>query len=139
MNELENIFVSEKKQGKISIKVTFKPNSQGQNRQKSYHFNTANNDTRSDNKKSIRKYCEEQEKPVVFKSHLKNYTTENFWDVIKGDLPATTKADIEKYRSLVLNPFSHYNTERHKIKSELDSAIQSVKSLKQELNRFVSI
>lgn len=92
--------------------------------------------TRSAFEKAARKYCEEKEKLVVFRSHLKNYTTENFWDVIKNDLPATTKANIEKYRSLVLNPFSHYNTELHELKSELANAIQAVKDLKQELNNL---
>ncbi|MEA3544534.1 MAG: AAA family ATPase [Thermodesulfobacteriota bacterium] len=100
LNELENIFVAKKKQGKTAIKVTFKPNRQGQNKPKNYHFSTIKNDAR---------------------------TAEN-------DLPATTKANIEKYRSLVLNPFSHYNTERHEIKSELVNAIQAVKDLKQELS-----
>jgi len=33
----------------------------------------------------------------------------------------------------VLNAFSHYNTERHEIKTELESAIQAVEKLKQEL------
>ena len=31
-----------------------------------------------------------------------------------------------------LNAFSHYNTERHKIKTELVNAIQAVKNLKEE-------
>ena len=45
LNELEIFFVSDKKQGKTAIKITFKPNRQGQSKIKSHHFNTATNDT----------------------------------------------------------------------------------------------
>ncbi|MCD6390206.1 MAG: AAA family ATPase, partial [Desulfobulbaceae bacterium] len=64
---------------------------------------------RSAFEKIIRNHCEKKKKPVVFKSQLKKYTTEDFWKVIKNDLATTTKADVERYRALVLNPFSHYN------------------------------
>ncbi len=89
--------------------------------------------TRSAFEKLIRKHCEKKKKAVVFKSRLKDYTTEDFWKVIKDDLPAQTCADIETYRPLVLNAFSHYNTERHEIKPELENTIQTVKALKEEL------
>jgi len=90
---------------------------------------------RSAFEKMIRKYCEKKEKKVVFKSRLKDYTTQNFWDVIKSQLPTSVKSDIEKYRALVLNPFSHYNTEQHEIGKELQCAIQAVKNLKSELDK----
>lgn len=86
--------------------------------------------------KIIRTHCEKKKKKIVFKSKLKNYNTENFWDVIKSDIKNKTKTDIEKYRALVLNPFSHYNTERHEIKAELGDAITVVKKLKQELAKL---
>ena len=70
---------------------------------------------------------------AVFKPQLKKYTAEDFWKVIKVDLDETMNADIEKYRALVLNPFSHYNTERHEIRTELQNAIQAMKGLKNEL------
>jgi len=34
------------------------------------------------------------------------------------------------------NAFSHYNTERHEIKTELASAMQAVKNLKVELGKL---
>jgi len=71
---------------------------------------------------------------VVFKSKLRKYTTQDFWNVIKSDMSNQIKSDIEKYRALVLNPFSHYNTESHEIGRELRNAIQAVKNLKGELN-----
>ena len=90
--------------------------------------------TRSAFEKIIRKYCEKKNKLVVFKSRLKAYTTEDFWKVIKDDVAQATKADIEKYRTLVLNPFSHYNTEQHEIGTELQNAIQAVKDLKNNVD-----
>jgi len=81
----------------------------------------------------IRKYCEKEEKKVVFKSKLKSYTTEDFWNVIKSEVDAKVKSDIETYRALVLNPFSHYNTEAHEIRGELENAIKTVKDLKEQL------
>lgn len=89
--------------------------------------------TRSAFEKLIRKHCEKNKKAVVFKSRLKDYTTEDFWKVIEGVLPQQIQNEIETYRPLVLNTFSHYNTERHEIKTELANAIQAVKNLKAEL------
>jgi len=92
--------------------------------------------TRSAFEKLIRKHCEKKKKNLVFKSKLKDYTTEDFWKVIKDDLPGQTKNDIETYRPLVLNALSHYNTERHEIRAELTKAIQSIKNLKVELGNL---
>ena len=89
--------------------------------------------TRSEFEKIIRSYCESKRKHLVFKTRLKDYTTENFWKVIKDDIQPTSKNAIEQYRSLVLNAFSHYNTERHEIKTELAAAIKVVNDLKMEL------
>ena len=86
--------------------------------------------TRSAFEKLVRNYCEKKQKKVAFKSKLKDYTSENFWDAAKGDVPAESITAIEQYRSLVLNAFSHYNTEKHEIKTELTNAIQAVKVLK---------
>lgn len=90
--------------------------------------------TRSAFEKLIRNYCEKKGKSIRYKSRLKDYTTEDFWSALKSDLQQTTRDDIETYRSLVLNTFSHYNTEKHEIKTELQEAIQSVDTLKSELS-----
>jgi hypothetical protein len=89
---------------------------------------------RSAFEKIIRDYCKEKKKKIAFKPRLKDYTTQDFWNEIKADVDPTTKSDIEQYRDLVLNAFSHYNTERHEIKTELEAAIQAVKALKSELS-----
>lgn len=91
---------------------------------------------RSAFEKLIRRHCEKKKKSVIFKSRLKDYTTEDFWKVIKDELPQATRNEIETYRPLVLNTLSHYNTERHEIKTELNRAIQAVKNLKDELAKL---
>jgi len=52
--ELENAFVAEDKKGRAAIKITFKPNSRGQNRQGAYCFDASTNDTRISGDTSIR-------------------------------------------------------------------------------------
>lgn len=89
--------------------------------------------TRTAFEKIIQKHCEKKKKAVVFKSRLKNYTTEDFWKVVKKVVKPQTIADIETYRPLVLNAFSHYNTERHEVKRELESAIKAIETLETEL------
>ncbi len=42
---------------------------------------------RSTFERIIRKYCEIKKKKIVFKSRLKDYTTEHFWSVVKTDAP----------------------------------------------------
>ena len=74
---------------------------------------------------------------MVFKLKQKTYTSEDFWNVIKGDLPVHIKTDVEQYRDLVMNAFSHYNTEKHEIGTELTSAIQAIKTLKVELGKLI--
>lgn len=91
---------------------------------------------RSAFEKEIRTYCKDKGRKVQFKLRLKDYTTDDFWKVIKDELPETTRNEIETYRPLVLNAFSHYNTERHEIKTELVNAIQAVKDLKVELGKL---
>jgi len=93
---------------------------------------------RSAFEKEIRTYCKDKRKKVQFKLHLKDYTTNDFWNVIKDDLLETTRNGIETYRPLVLNAFSHYNTGRHEIKAELANAIQVIKNLKIELATLMS-
>lgn len=91
---------------------------------------------RSAFEKLIRTHCENQGKSIRYKSRLKDYTTENFWNAMKTDLTPATLNGIETYRSLVLNTFSHYNTEKHEIKNELQDAIKAVETLRKDLAAF---
>ena len=103
-----------------------------------FHFNNADYKaaavyTRSAFEQAIRNYCKKKRKKIVFKAKLKDYTSEDFWKAVGKDVETATKEDVEKYRDLVLNPFSHYNTEKHEIRTELQGAIRTIKQLKKEL------
>lgn len=103
-----------------------------------YHFDNSDYKasavyTRSAFEKIIRDYCEQKHKKIVFKSKLKDYSSEDFWKAITDDIKPTTKEAIETYRHLVLNALSHYNTDKHEIKTELANARKAVADLKAEL------
>ena len=85
----------------------------------------------------LRKYCEKSGKKITYKSRAKDYTTEHFWNAVKSDIQPETKSDVEQYRALVLNPFSHYDTERHQFKSELRSTLDTVQTLKTDLDTLL--
>ena len=91
--------------------------------------------TRSAFEKAIQKYCEKKKKKVVYKSKLKRYNAEDFWEVVKEDLSDETVSAVKEYRALVLNPFSHYNTESHEIGAEIRAAIEVIEKLTDELKR----
>lgn len=88
--------------------------------------------TRSAFEKIIQNACEGK-KSITYRRRLKDYTTEDFWAAIKNDLPQSVREDVVRYRSLVLNAFSHYNTERHEIRAELNDAINAIERLKAAL------
>jgi energy-coupling factor transporter ATP-binding protein EcfA2 len=93
--------------------------------------------TRSAFEKIVREHCAEKKKKVVFKLKQKKYTSDDFWKEIKDDLLPQTKTDVEQYRDQVMNAFSHYNTEKHEIGTELTSAIQVIKTLRTELGTLL--
>lgn len=86
--------------------------------------------TRSAFEKVIRNYCDKKRKKVTFHKQQKKYTAENFWNAMKDDVDSATVTKVELYRDLVLNAFSHYNTEKYEIRTELTAAIQTIKDLK---------
>ncbi|MCP4150006.1 MAG: hypothetical protein GY757_19830 [bacterium] len=90
--------------------------------------------TRSEFERLLHKYSEKRGLKVPFKSKLKSYSSQDFWDELFPVLTPALKVEIEQYRDLVLNPFSHYNTEKHEIKSELIDAMEAIKKLKNELS-----
>lgn len=78
----------------------------------------------------IRNYCFKKRKNVTFRRQQKEYNSNHFWTAMKDDLDDTLVTDVQKYRDLVLNTFSHYNIEKHEIRTELEAAIQTIQTLK---------
>lgn len=87
---------------------------------------------RSAFEKIIQKHCVRR-KQIIYKPRLKDYTTEDFWNAIRDDLQQSVRDDVETYRNLVLNTFSHYNTEKPENRSELTNAIAAIERLKKSL------
>jgi ribulose kinase len=94
--------------------------------------------TRSAFEKIIRNYCDKKRIKVTYHSQQKKYTSEDFWNAIKENstlnLTEELITKVERYRDLVLNAFSHYNTEKHEIRSELTAAIETMRELKSALS-----
>ena len=81
--------------------------------------------------KTIKDYCVKKCKNFVFTR--KGPSSNDLWVSVCKDIPKATKDSVETYRGLVLNPFCHYDTEKHEIKTELNSAIRTIERLKQKL------
>jgi len=100
-----------------------------------YHYNNSDYKAaavyaRSAYEKIIMDYCEVKRKPVAYKKRQKDYTSQMFWDKVKNDIPAAVKTDIEQYRFLTLNAYSHYNPETNPFRTDLANAITAVENLK---------
>ncbi|MDD4535782.1 MAG: AAA family ATPase [Petrimonas sp.] len=100
-----------------------------------YHYNNSDYKAaavyaRSAFKKIIMDYCEDKWKPIAFKKKQKDYTSQMFWNKVKTDVPAAVKNDIEQYRFLTLNAYSHYNPETNPFRTDLANAITAVENLK---------
>ncbi len=89
---------------------------------------------RSAFEKILRNYCAKNKKKITFKPKMKDYSSQDFWSEVQGEIDPAMKNKIEQYRSLVLNPFSHYDPEKHEIKTEVSGAIEAVKELKIDLD-----
>lgn len=94
----------------------------------------------------LKKYCcndrPKRRLPVSYEIDSSKLTSENFWQAVikfKADQPANcgltpaTQARIEHFRKLVLNPLSHHDINKHEIRTEINSAITTIQTLKAEL------
>ncbi len=90
----------------------------------------------------LKRFCYEKV-PVTFYLDSSKMKTDTFWNAVKkfkqdkptkcGLTPATA-AQIDHYTSLVLNPLSHHDINKHEITSEIQGALSTIKTLKAELN-----
>lgn len=90
----------------------------------------------------LKRFCFEKV-PVTFYLDNSKMKTDTLWTAVKkykqdkpaksGLTPATT-AQIDHYTSLVLNPLSHHDINKHEITTEIQGALTTIKTLKAELN-----
>lgn len=90
----------------------------------------------------LKRFCYEKV-PVLFNLDTSKMKTDTFWSSVKKfkqdkptrcNLTSTTTTQIDHYTSLVLNPLSHHDINKHEISSEIQAAIMTIKNLKTELN-----
>jgi hypothetical protein len=80
--------------------------------------------------------------PIQFQVDTSKIKTDTFWTAVKKykddnpvrcNLTLTTRNRIDYFTSLVLNPLSHHDINKHEISSEINGAISIIKTLKTEL------
>ncbi|PKP11584.1 MAG: hypothetical protein CVU09_01770 [Bacteroidetes bacterium HGW-Bacteroidetes-4] len=90
----------------------------------------------------LKRYCFEKV-PVLFIADTSKMKTDTFWNAVKkyktvtpvcGLTPATSTT-IDHLITLVLNPLSHHDVNKHEITAEIQSALTVINILKTELNR----
>jgi len=92
----------------------------------------------------LKRTCMKRSIPVAFRLSVSDLTTEHLWIGLKKfevnltpakkKLTTGTINDIEHYRKLVLNPLSHHDVNKHEITTEIQNAINTIKTLKNELS-----
>lgn len=93
----------------------------------------------------LKSFSNDMRLKVCYKEKAKDYTTNDFWDVIKNEknkdgqryLDPEFVREVELYRSLILNPLSH-DAVINPIKREVQEAITTINKLKSCLDAIVS-
>ena len=89
---------------------------------------------------AIKNFCEEEDIQIRYRENPKRLTTEDFWTPIKARkqsdgtsfLDQSLIKKIELYRSITLNPLSHYSTAAA-VKKEVSDAMKAVEKLEDKL------
>jgi len=86
---------------------------------------------RTEFERLVKTICDKQRIPVAYKKNQKEITSEDFWTAIESQTnidPALVK-EITIHRTVVMNPFSHYDLEKPEFEKELKETIASVQKL----------
>lgn len=93
----------------------------------------------------LKKYCEKKKLLVKYVLDSSKLTSDDFWKAViqyKLDNTASpgvcnltnvTETSIEHFRKLVLNPLSHHDINKYEIRTEINNAITTIRTLKAEL------
>lgn len=103
---------------------------------------------RSEFERLLKTLCDKAGKPVKYKIQAHKVDIDSFWQAVQNEvIPGTTtqlftnkmKTDLTRYRSLILNPFSHYDLSRHQFRSELTACVQLIKDIQKRLREKVGV
>jgi hypothetical protein len=90
----------------------------------------------------LKRYCFWKKVPVPYYLDSSKMKTNDFWLALKKykithstcGLTAVTITQIDHFTSLVLNPLSHHDINKHEITTEIQGALTTIANLKAELN-----
>ena len=87
---------------------------------------------RTEFERIVKTICDKQKIPVCYHKNQKETTSEDFWSAIESqtDLDPALIHEITIHRSVVMNPFSHYDLEKPEFEKELKETIIAVEKLK---------
>ena len=87
---------------------------------------------RTEFERIVKTICDKQRIPVAYKKNQKEVTSDDFWNAIESqtDLDPVLIHEITIHRSVVMNPFSHYDLEKPEFEKELKDTIIAVEKLK---------
>jgi energy-coupling factor transporter ATP-binding protein EcfA2 len=96
---------------------------------------------RSEFEKLVKNFCHNKKIPVKFDKNQSKVSGEDFWSVCKDKtkpdgtryVSVVLKNNIETQRTLVMNPFVHYDLNKPTFRAELATTINLVKQLKTAL------
>ena len=96
---------------------------------------------RSEFERLLKNYCDKNKIPVAFKKNPGKMPSSDFWDAVKNKkengniriMPEHLRKNIETQRTLVINPFVHYDINKPEFKAELQKTIDLIKQLKDVL------
>ena len=90
----------------------------------------------------LKRYCFGKKVPVPYYLDSSKMKTNDFWLALKKyknshptcGLTPITITQIDHFTSLVLNPLSHHDINKHEITTEIQGALTTIATLKAELN-----
>ncbi|MCK4406471.1 MAG: hypothetical protein KAV44_02220 [Bacteroidales bacterium] len=100
---------------------------------------------RSEFERLVKNFCDKKKIAVKYNKNQSKVSSEDFWSVSKAQTYTDDNGDTVKYiteelrnnietqRTLVMNPFIHYNLNRPEFRAELVTTIDLVKQLKTAL------
>lgn len=93
---------------------------------------------RTEFERIVKTICDKQKIPVCYHKNQKETTSEDFWTAIESqtDLDPSLIHDISIHRSVVMNPFSHYDLEKPEFETELKATIAAVEKLITEIPKI---
>jgi hypothetical protein len=90
----------------------------------------------------VKRFCDKKALRVRFREKLNEYKSDDFWKAVndaravrqwEAALPDALMQEVERYRSVILNPLSHADW-RNIHRAEVDKAIKVVEELERALD-----